>query len=64
MKGFIALSAALVAAAFLLSLLAYHSLPEMVASHWNVKGEVDGYLPKFWGAFLIPLLMVGSIFYS
>jgi len=51
MKGFIALSVALVAAAFLLSLLAYHYLPEMVASHWNVKGEVDGYLPKFWGAF-------------
>jgi uncharacterized membrane protein len=59
MKGFTALSAALLALAFLLSLIAYPYLPEIVASHWNARGEVDGYLPKFWGAFLVPLMMVG-----
>ncbi len=59
MKGLTALTAGIIAASFLLSILAYPCLPEKVASHWNAKGEVDGYLPKFWGAFLIPLLTVG-----
>jgi len=59
LRGLKALTAGIIAASFLLSMLAYPYLPEMVASHWNAKGEVDGYLPKFWGAFLLPLLMVG-----
>lgn len=25
----------------------YPLMPEKMASHWNFKGEVDGYLPKF-----------------
>ncbi|MFZ0033852.1 MAG: SdpI family protein, partial [Sedimentisphaerales bacterium] len=29
------------------------------ASHWNAKGEVDGYMSKFWGLFLMPLTLVG-----
>ena len=58
LKGLKALTVGIIAASFLLSILAYPYLPEMVASHWNAKGEVDGYLPKFWGAFLLPLLMV------
>ena len=29
-----------------------------MASHWNLKGEVNGYLPKFWGLFLMPILSV------
>jgi uncharacterized membrane protein len=59
MKGVTGLSVALIAAAFLISICVYSYLPEMVASHWNAMGEVDGYLPRFWGAFLVPLIMVG-----
>jgi uncharacterized membrane protein len=59
MKSLIALSVALIAASFLLSIYSYPYLPEMMASHWNARGEVDGYLPKFWGAFLVPFIMVG-----
>jgi len=33
-------------------------LPNMMASHWNINGEVDGYVSKFWGLFLMPFLMV------
>jgi uncharacterized membrane protein len=33
-------------------------LPNMMASHWNINGEVDGYINKFWGLFLMPILMV------
>ena len=59
MKGVTGLSVALIAAAFLLSIYSYPYLPEKVASHWNAVGEVDAYLPRFWGAFLVPLIMVG-----
>lgn len=37
----------------------YPQLPEQVASHWNFKGEVDGYSSRFWGAFGIPLMTAG-----
>jgi uncharacterized membrane protein len=29
-----------------------------MASHWNINGEVDGYMSSFWGLFLMPILMV------
>ena len=43
---------------FAISIYLYPIFPEKVASHWNVAGEVDGYMPKFWGLFLMPILSV------
>jgi len=34
-------------------------LPERIPSHWNIKGEVDAYSSRFWGAFGLPLLAAG-----
>lgn len=34
----------------------YPRLPEKIASHWNTQGEVNGYMPKFWGVFLMPMI--------
>ena len=34
----------------------YPLMPERMASHWNVRGEVDGYMLKFWGLFLMPIV--------
>jgi uncharacterized membrane protein len=34
-------------------------MPEKMASHWNAKGEVDGYLPRFLGLFLFPFIYAG-----
>jgi uncharacterized membrane protein len=34
-------------------------MPEQMASHWNAAGEVDGYMPRFWGLFFLPMLMAG-----
>ena len=34
----------------------YPRMPEQFASHWNFKGEVDGYMPKFWGLFIMPII--------
>ena len=33
----------------------YGRLPAEVPVHWNVAGEVDGWMPRFPGAFLMPL---------
>lgn len=42
---------------FILSIYSYQTIPgKKVASHWNVKGEVDGYMLKFWGLFLMPII--------
>jgi immunity protein, SdpI family len=42
-----------------ITLVAYPAMPDVVASHWNAAGELDGTMPKFWGLALIPLLMYG-----
>lgn len=41
---------------FILAVAFYHSMPEVMASHWNARGEADGTISRFWGLFLIPLM--------
>lgn len=36
----------------------YPSLPQTMASHWNSQGMVDGYMSKFWGTFLMPIILI------
>jgi uncharacterized membrane protein len=36
----------------------YPLLPENIASHWGTNGEANGYMPKFWGLFFVPTLIV------
>ncbi len=36
----------------------YPQVPDKMASHWNAKGEVDGYMSKFWGVFLMPIIIL------
>ncbi len=43
---------------FLIAIYVYPNFPEQAASHWNSKGEVDGYMPKFWGVFLMPIFVL------
>ena len=49
---------------FILSAYFYPEMPQRTASHWNMNGEVDGYMQKDWGTFLLPIIMlaVGIIF--
>jgi uncharacterized membrane protein len=49
----------MIAAATLAGLLLWNRLPEQMASHWNINDQVDGYMPKFWGIFLLPLITLG-----
>lgn len=36
----------------------YPIMPELMASHWNAYGDVDGYMSKPWGLFFMPILSV------
>jgi uncharacterized membrane protein len=45
--------------AFAIGIYFYPQLPAQIASHWNAAGEVDGYMGKFWGIFLAPVIMLG-----
>ena len=36
----------------------YAKMPEKIASHWNAKGQVDGYMSKSTAVFLMPVIMV------
>lgn len=47
--------AGLVVMSILVGIYVYPSMPEKMASHWNAQGQVNGYLPKFWALFLMPL---------
>ena len=37
----------------------YPLVPDQMPTHWNSKGEVDGYMSKFWGLFLLPIIIIG-----
>ena len=39
--------------------LLYPILPERVPSHWNIRGEIDAYATRIFGAFFAPLLNIG-----
>lgn len=41
---------------FALGIFLYPTMPESMASHWNILGEADGFMEKTWGVFLMPVL--------
>lgn len=40
-------------------ILLWNQLPEQMASHWNINDQVDGYMSKFWGVYMMPLVTIG-----
>jgi uncharacterized membrane protein len=48
-------------AATLAGLLLWNRLPDPMASHWDVNDQVNGYMPKFWGVFLLPLITLAML---
>ena len=51
------ISPLLVVAAVIASVIAYPSMADRVATHWNMQGEVDGWSSRFIVAWMIPLVM-------
>ena len=49
----------LILLSFIVGVFLYPKLPSKMASHWNLKGEVDGFMPKSWGVFSLPILCLG-----
>jgi uncharacterized membrane protein len=44
-----------------LTIAVYPAVPDKIVSHWNAAGHADGYMSKFWGLGLIPLIMIALI---
>ena len=49
---------ALIAAAWAMSAAAFDSLPDRMPTHWDIRGEVDGWSGRTFGAFGFPGLML------
>ncbi len=49
----------LILLSFAIGFYVYPTMPETMASHWDAQGQVNGYLPKFWGVFLLPIISAG-----
>ena len=45
----------------LLSAVLYHRMPDRIPTHWNWKGEIDGWGDKQWAAWLLPGMMWGLL---
>jgi uncharacterized membrane protein len=53
-KEFLPLS--LIGCMFLIGLFFYQQLPQIIPTHWNSAGAVNGYSSKFIGLFLLPII--------
>jgi|SRR5580700_3756570 uncharacterized membrane protein len=51
----------LVLAGFALTAALYGQMPDPVPTHWNLRGVADGFTPKPWGPFLMPLTNAGVL---
>jgi len=51
----------LIALALLAGMALWNQLPEQMASHWDSNDQVNGYVSKFWGVFLMPLITLGML---
>lgn len=51
----------MISAAIIVGIAFWNQLPDPMASHWNVNDQVDGYMSKFWGVFLMPLITLGML---
>src|SRR3989344_5363636 len=52
------ISILLVVLAFAIAVYFFPVLPEKMATHWNLEGNADGFMPKTMGLFLIPAIML------
>ena len=52
---------AIVILSFVLGLALYDRMPARMASHWNMSGEVDGFMSRFWGLFFAPIILAGLL---
>lgn len=56
MKNTLLLTAVIIFISFIIGIYFYPQMPDLIASHWGVNGEVNGYMPKILGLFLMPVI--------
>lgn len=49
---------AIIVLSVVLGIYLYPIFPEKAASHWDSQGIVNGYIPKFWGLFMMPAILL------
>lgn len=57
------ISLGLTMASFAIALALYSRLPDPVPTHWNLRGQVNGWTPKPWGAYALPLTQLGTLLF-
>ena len=60
-KGLWLLTGAIVFLSFALSTILYDRLPDPVPTHWGLSGRANGFMPKPWGAYVLPLAMTSVV---
>jgi uncharacterized membrane protein len=45
----------------LISVLLYSRMPDQIPTHWNWRGEIDGWGDKQWAAWMMPAIMLGLL---
>lgn len=48
----------IILAGFLAGAFFYPQFPDQIPSHWNARGQADGYMPKFWALFMMPIVSI------
>jgi uncharacterized membrane protein len=48
----------IIALCFVLGFCSYYLMPEKMASHWNIEGNVDGYVSRDFGVFFLPVFLL------
>jgi uncharacterized membrane protein len=57
-KNTLTISLTLIAIALVVGTALYARLPDPMPSHWNATGQIDGYMSRFWGVFMMPLMTI------
>ncbi|HRZ85378.1 MAG TPA: SdpI family protein [Candidatus Paceibacterota bacterium] len=52
------ITAIIIVLSFLIGIISYQYFPDKIASHWDSHGEVNGYMSKFFGIFLLPFISI------
>ena len=55
------LAGLLVAGAYAFSAIVWDRLPQRMATHWNMAGEIDGWSSRAFGAFGLPTVALGTL---
>jgi len=58
-KTTVIISTVLILLVILAGVILWSRLPDPIASHWNEADQVDGYMGKLWGTFMVPAMMIG-----